>query len=40
MEAYLDNSATTKCARKVVETVVKAMQDDYGNRPLTAIFWQ
>ena len=31
MEAYLDNSATTKCARKVVETVVKAMQDDYGN---------
>ena len=31
MEAYLDNSATTKCAREVVETVVKAMQDDYGN---------
>ena len=28
MEAYLDNSATTKCAREVVETVVKAMQDD------------
>ena len=31
MEAYLDNSATTKCAREVVETVVKVMQDDYGN---------
>ena len=25
MEAYLDNSATTKCAREVVETVVKAI---------------
>ena len=30
MEAYLDNSATTKCAREVVETVVKAMQDEIG----------
>ncbi|MDO5382070.1 MAG: cysteine desulfurase family protein [Eubacteriales bacterium] len=31
MEAYLDNSATTKCADEVVETCVKVMQTDYGN---------
>lgn len=31
MEAYLDNSATTKCAKEVVDTVVKVMQEDYGN---------
>lgn len=31
MEAYLDNSATTKCAKEVVEIVVKVMQEDYGN---------
>lgn len=31
MEAYLDNSATTKCAREVVETVDKSNADDYGN---------
>lgn len=31
MEAYLDNSATTKCAKEVVEMVVKVMQEDYGN---------
>ncbi|MGN0328193.1 MAG: cysteine desulfurase family protein [Lachnospira sp.] len=31
MEAYLDNSATTKCADAVVETCVKVMQTDYGN---------
>lgn len=31
MEAYLDNSATTKCADEVVEICVKMMQTDYGN---------
>ena len=31
MEAYLDNSATTKCAAEVVETAVKVMSEDYGN---------
>lgn len=31
MEAYLDNSATTKCAAPVVDIVVKVMQEDYGN---------
>ena len=31
MEAYLDNSATTKCAAEVIETAVKVMSDDYGN---------
>ena len=31
MEAYLDNSATTKCAKEVIEVVVKAMELDYGN---------
>lgn len=31
MEAYLDNSATTKCADEVVDTVVKLMTTDYGN---------
>lgn len=31
MQAYLDNSATTKCAPEVVEVCVKVMQEDYGN---------
>lgn len=31
MEAYLDNSATTKCAEEVVDMVVKVMREDYGN---------
>lgn len=31
MEAYLDNSATTKCAKEVVEMVAKVMREDYGN---------
>ena len=31
MEAYLDNSATTKCAREVIDIVVKTMGEDYGN---------
>lgn len=31
MEAYLDNSATTKCYSEVAEIVAKIMCDDYGN---------
>lgn len=31
MEVYFDNSATTKAAPEVVEAVVKAMSEDYGN---------
>lgn len=31
MKAYLDNSATTKCAPQVVDVCVKVMQEDYGN---------
>ncbi len=31
MEAYLDNSATTKVSARVVEAVAAAMTDDYGN---------
>ena len=31
MEAYLDNSATTKCYDEVKEIVVKTMMEDYGN---------
>ncbi len=31
MEAYLDNSATTRCIPEVVDTVVKLMTQDYGN---------
>lgn len=31
MEAYLDNSATTRCADEVIEKVVKVMGTDYGN---------
>ena len=31
MEAYLDNSATTKCAPEVIKTVVKLMEEDFGN---------
>ena len=31
MQAYLDNSATTKCAPEVVDVCVKVMQEDYGN---------
>ena len=33
MQAYLDNSATTKCAPQVVDVCVKVMQEDYGNPP-------
>lgn len=31
MEAYLDNSATTRCMKSVVDTMVKVMEEDYGN---------
>ena len=31
MEAYLDNSATTRCLESVKEIVVKTMMEDYGN---------
>lgn len=31
MEAYLDNSATTRCLESVKEIVVKTMMEDFGN---------
>lgn len=31
MEAYLDNSATTRCSEKAVEIMKKVMLGDYGN---------
>ena len=31
MEAYLDNSATTRCFEEVRDIVVKTMMEDYGN---------
>ena len=31
MEAYLDNSATTRCYGEVRDIVVKTMMEDYGN---------
>lgn len=31
MEAYLDNSATTRCSKRVQEIVAKTMDADYGN---------
>ena len=31
MEAYFDNSATTRCLDPVVDIVVKTMKEDYGN---------
>ncbi len=31
MEAYLDNSATTRCTEGVRDVVVRAMTEDYGN---------
>lgn len=31
MEVYLDNSATTKCYKGVVDVVSKVMSEDYGN---------
>ena len=31
MEAYLDNSATTRCYEEVRDIVVKTMMEDFGN---------
>ena len=31
MEAYLDNSATTRCSVKAAEMVMKVMREDFGN---------
>lgn len=31
MQAYLDNSATTRCMEGVTEKMVKVMREDYGN---------
>ena len=31
MEAYLDNSATTRCLDSVIEIMEKTMREDYGN---------
>lgn len=31
MEAYFDNSATTKCSPKAAELMVKVLTEDYGN---------
>ena len=31
MQAYLDNSATTKCSEGVRDIVVKVMMEDFGN---------
>ena len=31
MEAYLDNSATTRVLESVKDAVVKAMMEDFGN---------
>ncbi|NBH15065.1 cysteine desulfurase [Lachnospiraceae bacterium] len=31
MEAYFDNSATTRCSEGVVEIMVRALSEDYGN---------
>ncbi|MGN0291013.1 MAG: cysteine desulfurase family protein [Lachnospiraceae bacterium] len=31
MEAYLDNSATTRCSESVRDMMVKVMMEDYGN---------
>ena len=39
MEAYFDNSATTKVLDSVKDIVVKTMTEDYGN-PSTARAWR
>ena len=31
MEAYFDNSATTRCYKEVADIVVKTMTEDFGN---------
>ena len=32
MQAYLDNSATTRCSEGVRDIVVKVMMEDFGNQ--------
>ena len=31
MEAYLDNSATTQCAKRACDIMVELLTKDYGN---------
>ena len=31
MEAYLDNSATTKCSRRAADIMMRVLMEDYGN---------
>ena len=31
MEAYLDNSATTRCSDEAVKIMTKVLQEDFGN---------
>ena len=31
MEAYLDNSATTRCIEPVRDIMIKTMMEDFGN---------
>lgn len=31
MEAYLDNSATTRCSKAAADMVYKLLTEDYGN---------
>lgn len=30
-EIYLDNNATTKCAKEVIESMLPFLQEEYGN---------
>ena len=31
MQAYLDNSATTKCSKRATDLMVKLLTEDFGN---------
>ena len=31
MQAYLDNSATTRCSERAKDLMVKVLMEDYGN---------
>ena len=31
MQAYLDNSATTRCSKRATDLMVKLLTEDYGN---------
>ena len=35
MEAYLDNSATTRCCEEAAQLVVKLLTEDYGKSNLS-----